>query len=92
MREMVNAKHTQVHPGNAAGVAAEADRREGNPVNRWSAYFLRILTRVDSAVETNNLDDLSNSGAAIRLYGEGQAIGPPRVAKEQKCVSHFSAI
>jgi hypothetical protein len=92
MRETVNAKQTQVHPGNPAGVAAEADRPEGNPVNRWSPYFLSILTRADSAVEINNLDELSNSGAAIRLYGEGQAIGPPGVPKEQKCVSHFFAI
>ena len=91
-REMVNAKQTQVHPGNPAGVAAEAYRREGNPVNRWSPYFLSILTRADSAVEINNLDDLSNSGPAIRRYSEGQAIGPPGAAKEQKCVSHFSAI
>ena len=92
MREMVNAKQMQVHLGNPAGVAAEADRRDGNPVNRRSPHFLSILTRADSAVEINNLDDLSNSGAAIRLYGEGQAIGPPGVAKEQKCVSHFFAI
>jgi hypothetical protein len=92
MCEMVNAKQTQVHPGNPAGVAAEADRREGNPVNRRWPYFLSIMARADSAVEINSLDDLSNSGAAIRLYGEGHAIGPPGVAKEQKCVSHFSAI
>jgi hypothetical protein len=25
----------------------------------------------------NFLDDLSNSGAAVRLYDEGRAIGPP---------------
>jgi hypothetical protein len=50
------------------------------------------MARADSAVEINSLDDLSNSGAAIRLYGEGHAIGPPGVAKEQKCVSHFSEI
>src|ERR1700722_13654910 len=24
-----------------------------------------------------NLDDFSNSGAAVRLYGEGRAAGPP---------------
>ncbi len=34
MRETMNAKQTQVHPGNPTGVAAEALLREGNPVNR----------------------------------------------------------
>jgi hypothetical protein len=36
-----------------------------------------IPARADSAAKNKNLDDLSNSGAAVRLYGEGRATGPP---------------
>jgi len=41
-------------------------------------YLISRLRRDDGVEEKTFLDDLSNSGPAVRLYGEGRATGPPK--------------
>jgi hypothetical protein len=41
-------------------------------------YSISRLRRDDGVEEKFFWDDLSNSGPAVRLYGEGRAIGPPK--------------
>jgi len=36
------------------------------------------------ALKKNFLDDLSNSGPAVRLYGEGRATGPPKTKNKNR--------